>query len=168
MVQAVFTCFNNQRLSILCLSWIIHVSHFLCNFVPLFPFPTVSTPAFWCRCFMSRIFSVPALAISYWHNTTPCIHHTSRDRDIESQDRDLVRPKSNNLVTYAYSSYYAQGVISPVLCSPLLFVVALVCFCQWAGRGFTVFTKQPIGRQKEIPAASYVRIVGLFLPTDVA
>jgi len=27
-----------------------------CNIVPQFPFLTVSTPAFWCRCFLSRNF----------------------------------------------------------------------------------------------------------------
>ena len=34
-----------------------HILHPYNYIAPLFPFLTVSTPAFWCRCFMSRIFS---------------------------------------------------------------------------------------------------------------
>ena len=42
-----------------------------CNFAPLFPFPAVSTRAFWCRCFISRCFmsltfSVPSYISSIW------------------------------------------------------------------------------------------------------
>jgi len=64
--------FNNQRLSILCLSRIFMSRIFHpCNFVPLFPFPAVSTPAFWCRLpmfpfplFHVSHFSVPVLTWS--------------------------------------------------------------------------------------------------------